>query len=239
MQHRLGRGDDDDGVGVEQRRVDAPPLADLDECGVLGVVDDGGAVEASGEIGRDDVAELVRAWAPLQAARDEQRHLLVGDAEACQLGERGREGALARVARGGGERQGRRLDDDGDAGAGAQHALERLAGKRVAERVAHGCRDVGDALGGRAGAQHDGSRRRIRDDQAGAAEQGNAGHGASLARPRGGSVRIGVARCRPTSMRAAQRGPLRGRLGECPLVAAGDGTLAEPTGKRVPRRSPA
>jgi hypothetical protein len=73
VQERLGRGDDDRDVRLDQRGVDPYPGRELDEPGVLDVVDDDLAGEASREARRDEAAQLARLDPPREAARDEQR----------------------------------------------------------------------------------------------------------------------------------------------------------------------
>ena len=82
------RGDEHDGVGLDERPVDAQRsatrLTDRDEQGILGVVDLDPPVEAPRKLRRDDAEtlELTLARAPGESSRDEQGLTLRRDAAA-------------------------------------------------------------------------------------------------------------------------------------------------------------
>ena len=90
MQHRLGRRDENDRVGLDERargtQRDALQPAELDERWILGVVHDaprrGSPARSCGEYER---LELPAPGPAGEARRDEDRLLRVGDAEAPQL----------------------------------------------------------------------------------------------------------------------------------------------------------
>ena len=121
--------------------------------------------------------ELPLAGAARQAAGDEDRLVAARDAEALQLVDDRRDRGLARVAQGAGDRQRRRLDDDGDAARPLRDLLERRSRERESKRVADTGGDIGDRLAGRGRAKHDRVVRRADDDEPGPGEERDSWHG--------------------------------------------------------------
>ena len=76
-----------------------------------------------------------------------------------------------------GNRQRRRLDDDGRSAPARHELLQRTAGERVAHRIAHGAGDVDDLRRLRRRAQHDVLVADRDEGDARAGEQWNAAHG--------------------------------------------------------------
>ena len=159
VQHRLGGADDDDEVGVDERRVHAQRrlrrVLQLDELGVLDVVDDDTPVEPPRQLRGHERPELPLRRAPREPAGDEDRLVAGRDAEPLELAHDRADRELARVRRDARNRQRRRLDDDRRPGAAARQRLERLALEREPERVPHRGRDVGDAGARRRRTEHD------------------------------------------------------------------------------------
>jgi hypothetical protein len=151
---------------------------ELDQLGVLGVVDRDGTSEAAGEGGGDGAEGLeVALLGPAhQAGRDEQRLALRRYACALELRGRRRERVLARVVQRGREREGRRLDDDRRAAAAGDECLERLACEREAEGIANRRAHVGHLVARRRWAEHDRFVWHVDDYQARAEEQRDALH---------------------------------------------------------------
>ena len=159
VEHRLGGGDAEDEIGLEQERVDAQwcpsRVADVDEVGRLGVVHRDPTVEVARE----------RRWSSASSSRWPARRLsppatrivwrVVGTPSRSSSLDRGRECVAARIAGRSGQRQLRRLDDERRGAAARDERLERRAGEGEAERVADGRGDVDDAFGGAARPQHD------------------------------------------------------------------------------------
>ena len=181
MQDRFGGRDNDDGVGTHERRVDSKRYrargADLDQVLSLDVVHLDVTVEAPRELGRYERLQLLVARPACESPGDEKRLVAGGNAEAFELAHRCGNRGLARISLGSRKRQLRRFDHDRDACAARDERLERLAGEREAQRVANGCADVRDRVGGRRRPQH----QRIvgcgHDDEARPGEQRDPGHG--------------------------------------------------------------
>ena len=173
MQHRLGGADRDDGVGLDERPVDASvPSPDVDEVGILRVVDRHLAAEAQREVGRDEALDHAPARPPGEPGRDEQGLALGRDADPLELVRGGGDRRLARVARGAGDRERGRLDEDRRPAAARDERLERLAREREPQRVADGGADVGDRLPRRRGRRdRDGALAAVDDDEPRAVEE--------------------------------------------------------------------
>src|SRR5207302_5745402 len=91
-----------------------------------------------------------------ETAGDEQRLVAACNAEPLELLDRCGNGLLARVALRAGQRQVRRLDDDGRAcGRTRNECFERRSGKWKAKGISNGRGYVGDALGGRRRTERD------------------------------------------------------------------------------------
>ena len=125
---------------------DAVPVADRDELRALGVVHDHPAAEPAPEVGADERRDLVLPRAAGEAGGDEDRLLVERDACALELGDRARDCVHPRIVLRARERQCGRLDDERGRPAARRELLQRRARDREAERVAHGCVDVGDSL---------------------------------------------------------------------------------------------
>ena len=99
MEDRLGGGDAEDEVGLEQQWVDAQRrasgVADVDEVGRLGVVHLDPAVEAARERRGEQRLELALAGAPVEPAGDENRLARRRDAQPLELADRGGERVAA------------------------------------------------------------------------------------------------------------------------------------------------
>ena len=90
-------------------------------------------------------------------------------------------GRAARVAEDARERQRRRLDDDGGPPAARRRLLERRAGQREAQRVAHRRADVLDRRGRRGRPEDDGVVGRVEVLDPRAREQRDARHAKRIA----------------------------------------------------------
>jgi hypothetical protein len=181
----LGRRDDDDHVGLEQAGVDAErdpaQLPDLDQAGILDVVDHHPAAEAPGERRRDDpeLLEVALAEPSRKSSRNEQGLVLDRDAGSPELIDDGADRRSPRVVLRGRDRQRRRLDHDRGAPPRPCEGLERLAGEGKAERVSDGRADVPDCLAGRPRPQDDCVVRRVHDRQPRPREHGDARQGSA------------------------------------------------------------
>src|SRR3989442_5018559 len=100
------------------------------------------AVEAPRELRRDESFELLVPGAPGETPGYEQRLVPGRNPQSLELGHRRGDRGLTWIAIRAGERQVRRLDDDGRAGSASYEGLERLAGERETERVTDRCAHV-------------------------------------------------------------------------------------------------
>jgi hypothetical protein len=177
VQERLRRRDDDDRVRVDERRVDADPGRELDQLGVLDVVDDHAAGEAPREPRRDEAVHVAGLDPPRESSGDEQRLAIAGDAGLLELG-RGRvDRASARVELAPGDRQRRRLDDDRRPPAAGRQPAQRLSAERIAQRLTDGRAHVGNRVARRRRDEHDRVVRRSEHLHARPREQGDAFQG--------------------------------------------------------------
>ena len=185
MDDGLRGSDDDDHVGLEQASVDAErdpaQLPDLDQAGVLDVVDHDPAAEASGELRRDDpeLLEVALAEPPCKSSRNEEGLVLDRDAGSPELVDDGADRRSPRVVLGGRDRQRWRLDHDRRPAAPRDERFERLAGEWKAERVSDGRADVANRLAGRPRPEDDGVVRRVHDRQPRPREHGDAVQGSA------------------------------------------------------------
>ena len=178
-------------------------------------------VEAARERRGDEVLQVALAGPARQAGGDEDRLVGDGDAAALELVDRRRDRLAPRVALGGRERERRRLDDDRRAAAAPCERLERLAGEREPQRLAHGGADVHDPGVGRGRAEHDRVVRRGDDDEPRAREERDAHLTARRAHGRHGRMLTGP--CLPAAeaqlaLRDLEQLVLRGRLPEAGLT---------------------
>ena len=182
VEHGLGRGHDDDDVGLDERRVDAqrhaarPP--ELDEVGVLDVVDLDPAVEAARELGRDERAPA-RAG-PSRRARPPATRIVWSLDRRRRSARARRRSPRSPAAAGRARRAG-----SGSAGGSTTivarpprraSASSGSPGEREPQRVAHGGADVRDPGVGRGRAEHDRVVGRGDDDEPRAGEQRDAHH---------------------------------------------------------------
>ena len=160
---------------------DPAQLPDLDQAGVLDVVDYDPAAEASGELRRDDpeLLEVALAEPPCKSSRNEEGLVLDRDAGSPELVDDGADRRSPRVVLGGRDRQRRRLDHDGRPAAAADERLEGLADEGEPKRVRHGRPDVGDRLARRQRPQDDGVVGRVHNHQPRAREHRHAVHGSA------------------------------------------------------------
>ena len=181
VKHRLRRRDDDDEIGVDERRVDAQRHRtggpELDEVVALDVVHLHVTMEAAGELRRDERLELLVSGPSREPARDEQRLVPSRDAQPLELRHRGGDRRLTRIAFGSRQRQVRWFDDDRRARSTRDERLERLAGQREAQRVTHRGADVRDRSGGRRRAEHERVVLGGHDHQPGTGDHRDARHG--------------------------------------------------------------
>ena len=153
MDDRLGRRDDENDVGIDDGGVDPSVVGDRDEVGSGGVVDDDATVKHPCLGRRQEPLELLPAASTCETAGDEERDVLVRDAEALELVENGRERSRTRIDLCAGQWERGRLDDDGDASPRARELVERTAGEWVGEGIANDRRDVDHTRRRRRGAQ--------------------------------------------------------------------------------------
>ena len=181
MEHSLCGGDGDDDVRLHERPVDVRFGAEVgrhgNELGRLRVVHLDPPTEAARQLGVDEGLHLSPARAALEPARDEDRLRLGRNPRTLELADGRRDRRLPRVGRRPRDGQRRRFDDDRRAPAARHERLERLAGEREAQRVAHGRRDVGDRLARRRRREHGGILVRVDDRDPGADEKRDARHG--------------------------------------------------------------
>ncbi len=174
VQDRLGGGDRDDQVRVDQSGVDAKRhaahLAEIHEVGVLGVVHLDDSVKPPGELRRDELLELALAGASGQPSSDEEGLSLERDTGATELihgrGDRRAPWIIRRPRDG----EGRWFDDDRRPSASRNERLQRRAGERKAQRVTDRGGDVCDRFDRRTWRQHDPVLARIDDCHARAGE---------------------------------------------------------------------
>ena len=130
----LRGSDDDDHVGLEQVWVDAErdpaQLPDLDQGGVLDVVDHDPAAKTTSELRRDD-SELLEAAVhepSCETSCNEKGLVLHGDSGSPELVDDGADRRSPRIVLRGRDRQRRRLDHDRRPASAGDERLERLAG---------------------------------------------------------------------------------------------------------------
>ena len=158
-------------------RFTGVPSPGVHQSWVLGVVHRHLAAEPQREVGCDEALDHPPPGPPGEPGRDEQGLALGRDADSLEL-VRGRgDRRLARVARGAGDRERGRLDEDRRAAAARDDRLERLTGQRKPQRVADGGADVGDRLPRRRGRRdRDGVLAAVHDDEPRAVEDREAWH---------------------------------------------------------------
>jgi hypothetical protein len=178
VEEGLRRRDHDHRVGLDERRVDAEPRRELDEAGILDVVDDHASREPARELVRDEAVHLPRRDPPGEAAGDEERLAVERDPGFLELRRRRLDGPPPRVELGSRDRQRRRLDDDRRLPAGPREALQRRAAERVAQRLPDRRSDVRDRVPRRRRKEHDGVVRRGEDLDARSRQQRDPAHGA-------------------------------------------------------------
>ena len=181
MDDRLRRGDDDHGVGLDERAVDpqrnVPCGAQVHELRVFRVVHDHPAAKTPAELRCGEQRHVRGAGPAPEAAGDQERLPLARHARALQLLRRAFDRGSARIGGRTGDRQAGQLDDDRHARRPAHELLERRALEREAQGLTDGGGDVGDDLARRRGPQHDRVVRHVEHGDAGACEEGDTRHG--------------------------------------------------------------
>ena len=160
VEDRLGRGQRQDEVALQQQRVDLQrePVdrPDLDQGSVLDVVHLDAAVKSARQLVRAEPLALPPARRPpLEAARDEERLPLGGDTQALELVHDGEQRVLARIGLRRGHRQGGMVEHDRRRAAGSDQSLQRLAREREADGVPNGRADLRHRLDRRRRPEHD------------------------------------------------------------------------------------
>jgi hypothetical protein len=176
--------DDDHQIRLDERRVHAERhasrRADVDERGVLDVVDDQLAPEASGEVGRKEQRQLLRPRLARKPAGDEQRLPLGRHAERRELIGDALDRLAPRVGRGAGDRQVRQFDHDRRAAPAPRELVQGRPLEWEPQRLPHGRPHVVERLAGRGRLQHDAVIGQVHDGDAGAGEQGHLPHASEL-----------------------------------------------------------
>jgi hypothetical protein len=150
-----------------------------DEVWRLSVVHLDRAVEAARERRRHELVDLALRSPPREAACDEDRRALRGNARPLELVDRDGERGCARLDPCSWNRLRRRLDHDCCAPAAWHEALERLARERKAQRVANRAGDVGHGVARRRRGKYDGVVGGVDDGDPRAGEEGNARQGSA------------------------------------------------------------
>ena len=113
-------------------------VGDRDEIGSRRVVDDDTTAKCAC-LGRgQEPLELLPSTSSCETARDEQCDVVVRDAEPLELVENGCERNRTRIDLRAREWERGRLDDDADPSSPSHDLVERSAGERIRERLAHG-----------------------------------------------------------------------------------------------------
>jgi hypothetical protein len=158
VEHRLGGRQDDDGIRLDKSGTDAKRnatvLAELDEVGTFGVVDVHPPGKTPGELGKNEVLELLLTCAAGKASGDEDGLTLERHSDTLELGDDRGKRLLPRVSQSGRDRQGRGLDDDRDAGSRRHQLLQGRPREGKAERLLDGGSDVRQGLGRRRRTEH-------------------------------------------------------------------------------------
>jgi hypothetical protein len=155
VQDRLGRTDDDDEIGLDERGVNAGGIGDRDYPVVGRVVHQDAATKRARLRWRQQASELTLAEPATEPAGDEDRLPLVPYAAELECPHCCRERFLTRILWCAGKGQGRWLDEDRRPTSARCNRLERRSGKRESQGVANCGARIDDPRG---------RRRRTNDD---------------------------------------------------------------------------